>query len=322
MADSETRTYLVWNRDVVTTYLTSMVFNNDAGVDHHAAFPGTWDGPYASQTNFTADTTVISQAVTYVSNVGDVLSQYVSHTGTSLTVSSTASIQAGYTLSGNGYSSGQTVVGFGTSTIVITSAAPNGIPLVGENIEFSPPQYFLIVSNNSGVGANWVASGNGYNNRTAIGFSGTNHIIMSGPPSTTPTPGGTITFTSPQTLLTLPAGSSSTFTIKYSNNTAVLGTYPSTITIRATTSTSADIVKVVSNFVGINTAPVDPGIDYGGGGWTGDGFGGDSPGSPGDGPGPGPGTGPGNSAGDANAGDGGNGSSADGSGSDGASATA
>jgi hypothetical protein len=298
-----------------------MVFNNDAAVDHYASFPGTWDGPYAGLSNFTADTTVVSQAVTYVSNVGDVIAQYISHTGTSLTINSTASIQTGYTLSLNSYTSGQTVVGFGTSTIVITSAAPDGIPLVGENIKFSPPQYFLIVSNNSGVGANWVASGIGYtgNNRTAIGFSGTNHIIMSGPPSTTPS--GTITFTSPQTLLTLPAGTTSSFTIKYSNNTTVLGTYPSTITIRATTSTSAEIVKVISNFVGINTAPVDPGIDYGGGGFPTD-FGGDSPGSPGDGPSTGPGTGPGNSAGDANAGDGGNGTSADGSGSDGSTATA
>jgi hypothetical protein len=320
MADSETRTYLVWNRDVVTTYLTSMVFTNDAAVDHTAAFPGTWDGPYAGQSNFTADTTVISQAVTYVGNVGDVLAQYVSHTGTSLTVNSTASIQTGYTLSGNGYTTGQTVTGFGTSTttaIVITSAGPDDTPDVGENIQFSPPQYLLIVSNNSGVGTSWIASGNNYNGQTAIGFSSTDVIIMSGPPNISPSPGGTITFTSPQTLLTLPAGSSSTFTIKYSNNTAVLGTYPASITIRATTSTSADIVKSISNFVGINTAPVDPG-GGGDGGWDGlgGGFGGDSSSDAG------PGPGAGNSAGDANAGDGGNGSSSDGSGSDGGSATA
>lgn len=316
MADSETRTYLIWNRDSVTTYIRSIAFTNDAGVSHHAAFPAGWDGPYASQADFTANTTVISEATTYVSDVGNVIKQYVSHTGTSLVVSSTASLYVGYTLFGNGYTAGQTITGFGTTATVITSAGPNGSPLVSENIQFSPPQYALRVDSNAGISAGWAASGNGYSGQTAQSFSSTDYIIMSAGPSSTPSPGGTITFTSPQTVLTLAAGTSSTFTARYTNNTAAVGTYPATFTIQAQSTQS--ITKIVSNFVGINTAPVDSG----GGGIGGFDGGGTGPGDSGPGAGPGPGSGPGNSAGDANAGDGGNGSSADGSGSDGGTATA
>lgn len=265
MADSETRTYLIWNRDSVTTYIRSITFTDDAGVSHHAAFPAGWDGPYANQADFTANTTVISEVTAYVSDIGNVIKQYVSHTGTSLTVSSTASLYVGYTLYGNGYTAGQTITGFGTTATVITSAGPDGSPLVDENILFSPPQYLLRVDSNAGVDAGWIASGNGYSGQTAQSFSSTDYIIMSGGPASTPNPGGTITFTSPQTVLTLAPGTSSTFTARYTNNTAVLGTYPATFTIQAQSTQS--ITKVVSNFIGINTTPVDPGGGSGDGGW-------------------------------------------------------
>lgn len=262
MADSETRTYLIWNRDSVTTYIRSIAFTNDAAVSHHIAFPADFDSPYANQSDFTANTTEISQAVTYVSDVGDVIKQYVSHTGTTLTVNTTASLFVGYTLFGNGYAAGQTIASFSSATI-ITSAGPDGSPTVGENIQFSPPSYLLVVDNNSGVGTGWVASTNGYSGQTAVGFSSTNYIIMSAAPGSTPVVGNTINFVSPQPVLTLPAGTSSTFTARYTNNTTALGSYPATFLIQAQSTTS--ITKLVSNFVGIGTAPVDSSGGGGGG---------------------------------------------------------
>ena len=315
MADSETRTYLIWNRDSVTTYITGIEFTNDANVSHSVSFPSTWESPFAGQTDYTDSTTAETQEVIYADDIGDELKQYVSHTGTSLTVNSTASLSVGYSLFGNGYTAGQTIAGF-TSSTVITSSGPDGTPLVGENIQFSPPQYLLRVTSNSGVGVGWAATGNGYTGQTASGFSSTNYIIMSGPPTSTPAPGGTVTFTLARTVLTLAPFSSSTFTAKYSNNTTVIGTYPASFTIRALSTTP--MVKQVSNYIGIGSLPFDGG--GGGGGYDGGGFG--DGGSSDGGASPGPGDGPGNSAGDANSGDGGTGTSADGSGSDGSSATA
>ena len=309
MADSETRTYLIWNRDSVTTYIRSIVFTNDAGVSHHAAFPAGWDGPYANQADFTANTTAISETASYVGDVGNVIKQYVSNTGTSLRVSSTSSLFVGYTLFGNGYTSGQTITGFGTTATVVTSAGPNGSPQVGENIQFRPPQYTLRVDSNAGISAGWIASGNGYNGQTAQSFSSTDYIIMSGGPVSTPSPGGTITFTSPQTVLTLAPGSSSTFTARYTNNTAVVGTYPATFTIQALSTQS--ITKIVSNYVGINTPPVDPGGGDGGG-WLGGTP--DTGGTGGDGPGAGPGASGASGTGDS--GDGGTGAASSAAGGD------
>jgi hypothetical protein len=315
MADSETRTYTVWNRDNTSTRVTSLVINNDSNVAHHLAFTGAWESPYAGQTDFTGNTTVVSQSVTYLSDVDDVVKQYVSNSGTSLVVNSTASLVIGYTLNGNGYTAGQTLVGISTSTVV-TSAGPNGSPIVGDNIVFVPPQYSMRVSSNSGVSPGWIATGNGYNGQTAVSFSSTNYIIMSDGPSGGTTPGSTVTFVSDQPVLTLAAHSSSTFTARYTNNTGNLGSWPSTFTFTA--QSTMTITKLVSNFVGIGTAPVDPGGN-GGGGFDG---GGNGPGDNGDGPAPGPADNGVSVAGEANQGQDGNGSIGDGSGVNGDSATA
>ena len=318
MSNSETRTYTLWNRDTVPTYVTGIVFTNDSNVSHNISFSGDWSSPYTGLNNFTGNTTGISQPVTYLSDISYEIKQYVSHTGTSLVVNSTSSLVLGYTLNGNGYSAGQTIIGWGTGTIIITSAGPDdltdGKPIVGDNIQFIPPAYSMQVTSNSGVGAGWVASGNGYSGQTAVGFSSTNYIIMSGPPLSPPTPSETVTFSDPSTILTIAAGSSSTFTAYYTNNTSNFGSYEATFTISAVSTTS--ITKLVSNYVGIGAVPTSGGDS--GGGFDGGGFG-DGGGDAGV---SGVGDGPGNSAGDANAGDGGNGSSADGSGSAGGTASA
>jgi hypothetical protein len=172
------------------------------------------------------------------------------------------------------------------------------------------------VSSNSGVSPGWIATGNGYNGQTAVSFSSTNYIIMSDGPSGGTTPGSTVTFVSDQPVLTLAAHSSSTFTARYTNNTGNLGSWPSTFTFTA--QSTMTITKLVSNFVGIGTAPVDPGGN-GGGGFDG---GGNGPGDNGDGPAPGPADNGVSVAGEANQGQDGNGSIGDGSGVNGDSATA
>lgn len=318
MAISETRTYTIWNLSTASADITSMTFNNQAEISHHLGFPVSgWLSPYAGVTDYTANNTVITETAQATYALEDILRQYKLHTGTSLVVSSNASIGAGYAVNGNGYNT--TVVSTAGTQTVITSAGPATTPILNDNIQFLPPDYNLIVDSNAGISANWTAAGNGYSGQTVIATSGSTYLIMSGPPSSTPTPGGVITFTSDQNLmLTLAAGTSATFTAYYSNNSSVTGSYTGTFLISA--NTPGPVIKQVRNAVGINTPPIDPGGGGGGGGYD-PGF--DSPGTdaPSDAPSDAP-TGDSPSAGDANNGEGGNGSVGDGTGVAGDSATA
>jgi hypothetical protein len=316
MATSETRTYTIQNLSTVSTTINSMAFTNESAVSHHLGFPAVgWIAPYAGVTDFTANDTVITETAQATYALENILRQYKLHTGTSLTVNSNANIGAGYAVNGNGYNT--TVVSTAGTQTVVTSAGPTTTPILDDNIQFLPPQYDLIVDDNTGISTNWTAAGNGYSGQTVAATSGSTYLIMSGPPSSSPTPGGVITFTSDQNLmLTLAAGTSATFTAFYSNNSAVTGSYTGTFLINATQFGS--VIKIVKNAVGINTDPIF--VDGGGGGGDyyyggGDGF------SPGDAVGPAPGPADGISAGDANAGAGGNGTTGQG-GEDGGVATA
>ena len=317
MATSETRTYTIWNLSTASTTINSMVFTNESEVSHHLGFPAVgWIAPYAGVTDFTANNTVITETALAVYALEDILRQYKSHVGTSLTVSSNSNIGVGYAVNGNGYNT--TVVSTAGTQTVITLAGPTTTPILDNDIKFLPPQYDLIVDDNAGISANWTAAGNNYSTQTVVATSGSTYLIMSHPPGSTPTPGGVITFTSDQNLmLTLSSGTSATFTAFYSNNSAVTGSYTGTFLISATQFGS--VIKIVKNAVGINTAPIFVGGGGGGGEWYyggGDGF------SPGDTVGPAPGPADSISAGEANQGEGGNGSVGDGSGVDGGSAVA
>ena len=316
MATSETRTYTIWNLSTASTTIDSMVFTNESEVSHHLGFPAVgWIAPYAGVTDFTANDTLITETAQATYALENILRQYKLHTGTSLTVNSNANIGAGYAVNGNGYNT--TVVSTAGTQTVVTSTGPTTTPILNDNIQFLPPQYDLIVDDNTGISANWTAAGNGYSGQTVAATSGSTYLIMSGPPSSSPTPGGVITFTSDQNLmLTLAAGTSATFTAFYSNNSAVTGSYTGTFLINATQFGS--VIKIVKNAVGINTDPIF--VDGGGGGgdYYYDGGGGFSPG---DSVGPAPGPADGVSAGNANAGAGGNGTTGQG-GEDGGVATA
>jgi hypothetical protein len=285
-----------------------MVFTNESEVSHHLGFPAVgWIAPYAGVTDFTANDTLITETAQATYALENILRQYKLHTGTDLTVNSNANIGAGYAVNGNGYNT--TVVSTAGTQTVFTLAGPTTTPILNDNIQFLPPQYDLIVNDNTGISTNWTAAGNGYSGQTVAATSGSTYLIMSGPPSSTPTPGGVITFTSDQNLmLTLTSGTSATFTAFYSNNSSVTGSYTGTFLINATQFGS--VVKIVKNAVGINTDPIF--VDGGGGGgeWYyggGDGF------SPGDTDSPAaPGPTDSVTAGDANAGEGGNGTTGQG----------
>jgi hypothetical protein len=283
MATSETRTYTIQNLSTVSTTINSMVFTNEPEVSHHLGFPAVgWVAPYAGVTDFTANSTEITETALATYALENIPRPYISNTGTSLTVSSNANIGAGYAVNGNGYNT--TVVSTAGTQTVVTSAGPTTTPIFNDNILFLPPQYDLIVDDNAGISANWTAAGNNYSGQTVVATSGSTYLIMSGPPNGTPTPGGVITFTSDQNLmLTLAPGSTATFTAYYSNNSAVTGSYTGTFLINATQFGS--VIKIVKNAVGINTDPIF--VDGGGGGGDyyyggGDGF------SPGDNPGEAP----------------------------------
>ena len=314
MATSEINTYTIWNISTASTTINSMVFTNESEVSHHLGFPAVgWIAPYAGVTDFTANDTLITETAQATYALENILRQYKLHVGTSLTVNSNENIGAGYTVSGNGYNT--TAVSTAGTQTVITLAGPTTTPILNDNIQFIPPQYDLIVDDNTGISANWTAAGNNYSGQTVVATSGSTYLIMSGPPSGTPTPGGVITFTSDQNLmLTLSSGTSATFTAFYSNNSSVTGSYTGTFLINATQFGS--VIKIVRNAVGINTAPILPG-GGGDGGWGGGGF----DGNPGEGPAAPAAPADGISAGDANAGEGGNGTTGQG-GVDGGVATA
>ena len=129
-------------------------------------------------------------------------------------------------------------------------------PTGGDIVTFSPPDNLLILDSISGVGVGWIAIGTGYSGQTVLGTSGADTLIMSAPPSTTPS--GSITFTSDEdTMFVIAPSSSKTFAMNYNRVTSAVGTYTSEVAIHATLGTS--VIEYVNNFLVISTLPVtDP----------------------------------------------------------------
>lgn len=256
------QTFTIKNNSLVdTAYINRFTFADQSGqVQHAVDFTG-WNSPWNSGSYSGSNDTKRTESVTYQDDVGPINAVYVDHTGTTLIVDSTSGISANWTLDGNGYTSNQTVVSITSATWLVTSAGPNGIPVPTEVITFTPPQIAMRVTNNTGVQAGWVATGNGYNGETAVSTSGTTWIIMSDAPGGTPTPGGTVLFSSTDDVMaTILPGATKTFLVDYTNITSSFGDYTGDIQIFAEIGGAA--VKNVNNIITISAAPAPPSSPY------------------------------------------------------------
>jgi len=199
----------------------------------------------------------------------------------------TLGMGAGWTILGNGYNSAGTVISVKDSTTLIVNNLPDSTPTIGSLMTFRAPGVnaanTLTVTSSAGLSNGFIASGNGFTlNQYITNISG-NILTMSAEPnvstSALPAYNASISFSNINaTLYTIPASSSVTFNLNYTNNpSASIGnTYASTLTVKITQGTQQTLT--VRNYVGIDAAPIPPPpptYTGGGGGRGGGGPGGD-----------------------------------------------
>lgn len=254
------QTYSIINNSPTTTatvkYIT--IATTLTQMQHHLDLTG-WNEPFnTSYTDFQGDNTLQSVTKTYVSDVRPINRTYAYHTTTNLLVSggTVSGISAGWSVSGNSFSTGTTVSATSGTQWIILSAAPITLPPGGETITFTPPAFLLTLNNISGIFEGWNASGAGYSGETVVntvtGISNT--IEMSGY-SSSGSPSGSIQFTSAgDNMLVINPLTSSTFKMDYTRNTSAYGTYTSKVFFYILQGT--DVVKRVDNLMIVSAAPV------------------------------------------------------------------
>lgn len=265
MANDILNTYTIYNNspDTTATINSIVIDTNLSEIQHHLYLTG-WNPPFDQPPydDFTGSTTLFQTSRAYVDDISPVNKTYVATTGSGLILrlNNNTGIQSGYTITGDAFTEGQTVVATSGSIWVSISDPADGILALGDAITFSPDEFVLIVDDRTGIKVGWVATGVGYNGQTVEGFDPPNGLVMSAPPTTQPS--GNITFTSNlDNMLEIQPGSSATFVMNYDRVTSVLGTYVSAVQIYATQ--GANVVKQVDNFMLISAVPVsDPVSPY------------------------------------------------------------
>lgn len=142
-----------------------------------------------------APTTTISTAVNTVPVTATYVSGGISSTTMIISGQSGTIVNGQQIVNTTGFNNGQYIVsGAGTTSLVLNAVAnttPSG------TIQFAAwgGDTNLIVASNAGITAGMFVNGNGFNSgQTVISTSGSNIVVLSAPPETTPT--GTIIFTS------------------------------------------------------------------------------------------------------------------------------
>lgn len=272
-------TYTIYNNSVDTaaTINTIDISTTLTEIQHSLDLTG-WNEPWNSgYTNFQGDTTQQSESksfsVEYSAKNGIIERYYTTGTWVHFEESPGSyfnevdTVQTGWTVvedAGGAYSTpGRTVAAVSGTSWISFSALWDNTPVPGDVITISPATSELVLNNTTNLQAGWVASGNGYSGgQTIVQVINGNTLEMSNPPSSAPTPGGTITFTSlNDEMITIAPGTSATFAMNYVNVTSSLGTYLSGVTLYATQGGAVE--KLVNNFMLISAAPVtDPVSPY------------------------------------------------------------
>ena len=261
MANNIINTYTIYNNSADTTATINYIEidTNLTEMQHHLYLTG-WNPPFnaAPYDDFTGPSTLYQVSRAYVDDISPVTKVYVATTGSGLILrlNNNTNIQPGWTITGDAFTEGQTVVATSGSIWVSISDPADGILAPGDAITFSPDEFILELNSNNNIQVGWIASGVGYSGQTVVGIQEPNSLIMSAPPNTQPS--GNITFTSNQDIMIeLPPGASTSFSMNYDRVTSTLGTYTSTVKVYATQGTS--VIKQVDNFMLISSAPVtDP----------------------------------------------------------------
>ena len=258
-----------------TATLNQITFQTPAGIQHIAdlsAFGGYLSGASA----FTGTGTFPFEPALYQSDTRPENAVYAAHYNTAsnffLIVDSTTRIQPSWVASGNGYTSGQSVLAVTSGTWLQMSAAPTFSPTIGQAILFSTGTIQLTVDSTTGISAGFVAVGNGYSiDQTVVSVVSGSVLQMSAYPNGTPSIGGTINFENRSPIGTLPPGGSIPFSIDHTTSLTSIGTYTAQVNIIG--NINGPKTKVVRNAIVLSTVPVaDPGnifFDPGGGGGDG-----------------------------------------------------
>jgi hypothetical protein len=252
------KTFTLTNYTASPITINEIEFESVAGIPHVADLSN-FGGYLSGSTSFTNNSTYPTVNVLYVSDTSPVTKLYASHTGTTLVVNNTTGIASGYVLSGNGYTSGQTVATVVSATNLLISAAPTFAPTVGQGITFSTSSIILVVNSTAGISNGFVASGNGYTlDQTVVSVDSVNQLTMSALPNGTPTIGGTISFRNPTPIGTIAAGASIPFTLDYT--TSLLEVSTNTARVNVITASGTEIVRTA---IVLSTTPQpDPGLFF------------------------------------------------------------
>lgn len=176
-----------------------------------------------------------------------------------ITVDNTTHLQAGWQIQQNGYLLSD--YAFITSVVDVNTLRVNKLPNqstveVGNPMLFFTNTNYLTLNNDNNLDIGFTADGNGYNNSQVITLlvGDGQTVKMSAQPGSLPVYNGEITFTSNQSLVTIPVGSQVTFSINYTSPGPAGTNYASTVTIYAIQN-SIPIQGKIYNYVTVDQPP-------------------------------------------------------------------
>lgn len=270
------KNFTLSNVSATTATLNQLIFVTPGGLQH-VADVSAFGGYLSGETAFTGNVSFPVETATYVEDTRPENATYTTSSFVTpnffLDVDSTNRIKIGWEASGNGYTSGQTVLQVVSGSRLRMSAGPTFPPTVGQAITFTAPDTELLtVDSTSGISPGFVAVGNGYTvGQTVVSVIGPTVLRMSDIPNGIPTIGGTINFENRAPIGTLEPGASIPFTIDYTTSLTTVNTYTARMEILA--DLSGPKTKVVQNAIVLSNVPQgDPGVFFdptGGGGDSG-----------------------------------------------------
>lgn len=233
---------------------TTLQLNNTTGLSTKAGWiatsdDGAYDGSQYIVSVTSATWVEMSAEPLFAPTLGGSIT--FSKTTNEIVMGDTDGLQAGWTITGNGYTSGMDayiieVVG-DNATLIVDQLPSDTLWSVSGLMVFTTSTKFLTLDSTSGLSAGWFATNNGYDGTQYIVSIDGNTLTMSDYPGGYPTVGA-ITFSNASTtLVTISPGDTKIFSIKYENATDALGTWSSVLTVTGNQSTP--VVKQVQNYV-------------------------------------------------------------------------
>ena len=262
------KTYSSYNFDVQKTIKgysgSAILLDNILGID-----PGCigWLGNNFYSTRSVVSTSATNWVIMSGGPVGGtpsiddtIVFSTTTHILTILGTNATSGMSAGWIVTGNGFDNPTTIVSVIDSNNLQVSIPPSTTPSASA-ITFTAPVEVdtrsLTVNSASGLEIGYVASGNGWTSGQYITNIAGNVLTMSSTPSSAPSYNTSMSFALGNnfSLYSIPASGNVSFTIGYTNNTANIGTYVSTMTFGIVQGGTLSTINAVNN---ITLAPTPP----------------------------------------------------------------